>query len=97
MRTVPRTRGRKRLHCHQVLIKVVVHRLHGVVTAKIAAIGQIEAVEWEVGLTLLLAAIAELRYSPFYTYDLAFEALVDTLHRFQHIDTKLTMYWVNFR
>ena len=45
------------------------------------------------GLTLLLAAIivTEVRYSPFYTDDLALEALVDTLHRFQHIDTKLTM------
>ena len=82
------------------LIKVVVHRPHGVVAAKIAAIGQIEAVKWDVGLTsgltLLLAAIAEVRYSPFYTYDLAFEALVDTLQRFQHIVTKLTMYWVKF-
>ena len=64
------------------------------------AIGQIEAVKWDVGLTsgltLLLAAIAEVRYSPFYTYDLAFEALVDTLQTFQHIVTKLTMYWVKF-
>ena len=48
------------------------------------------------GLTLILAAIAEVRYSPFYTYDLAFEALVDTLHKFQHIATKLAMYWVKF-
>ena len=34
--------------------------------------GQIEAVEWDVGLTLgltfLLAAIAEVRYSPFYCH-----------------------------
>ena len=37
-----------------------------------------------------------MRYSPFYTYDLSFEALVDTLHRLQHIVTKLTMYWVKF-
>ena len=48
------------------------------------------------GLTLLLATIAEVRYSPFYTYDFAFAALVDTLHIFQHIGTKLTMYWVKF-
>ena len=33
------------------LIKVGVHRPHGVVAAKIAAIGQIEAVKWDVGLT----------------------------------------------
>ena len=82
------------------LIKAVVHRPHGVVAAKIAAIGQTEAVKWDVGLTsgltLLLAAIAEVRYSPFFTYDLAFEALVDTPHTFQHIVTKLTMYWVKF-
>ena len=50
------------------------------------------------GMWDLLATIAEVRYSPFYTYvytyacDLAFEALVDTLHRFQHIITKLMMY-----
>ena len=37
-----------------------------------------------------------MRYSPFCTYDLAFEALVDMLHRFQHIVTKLKMYWVKF-
>ena len=75
------------------LIKVVVHRPHSVAAAKITAIGQIQAVKWEVGLTsgltLLLAAIAEVQYSLFYTYDLAFEALVATLHRFQHIATKL--------
>ena len=44
----------------------IVHRLHGVVAAKIAAIGHIEAAKWDVGLTsgltLLLAAIAEVRY-----------------------------------
>ena len=46
------------------LIKAVVHRPHGVVAAKIAAIGRIEAVKWDVGLTsgltLLLAAFAEI-------------------------------------
>ena len=47
-------------------------------------------------LALLLAVIAEVKHSPFYNYDLAFEALVDTLQRFQHIVTKLTMYWVKF-
>ena len=82
------------------LIKVVVHHPHGVVAAKIAAFGQIEAAKWDAGLTsgltLLLAAIAEARYSLFYTYDLAFEALVDMLHRFQHIVTQLTLYWVKF-
>ena len=61
------------------------HRPHGVVAAKIAAIGQIEAVKWDVGLTseltLLLAAIAEVRYSPFYTCGLAFETLAVTKER----------------
>ena len=69
--------------------------------AKIAAIGKSdsfsEAAKWDVGLTLgltlFLAAIAEVRYSPFYTYDLAFEVL----HRLQHIVTKLTLYCVKFR
>ena len=31
------------------------------------------------GVTQLLSLLTEVRYSPFYTYDLAFEALVDTL------------------
>ena len=87
-------------HAIAHLIKVVVHCPHGVVAAKIAAIGQIEAVKWDVGLTsvitLLLTPIAEARYSPFYTYALAFEALVDALQKFQHMVTKLTMYWVTF-
>ena len=45
------------------LIKVVVHCPHGMVAAKIAAIGKVEAVKWDVGLTsgltLLLAVITE--------------------------------------
>ena len=67
LRTVTRTQLRNRL-----LVTVVVHRPHGLTMAKIAAIGQIGAVKWDLGLkwglTLLLPAIAEVRYSPFYTY-----------------------------
>ena len=35
----------------------------------------------------------------FYTksYDLAFEALVDTLQRFQHIVTRISMFWLKFQ
>ena len=92
------------MHAIGHFTKVVVHHqiLHayGMVAATIAAIGQIEAVKWDVGLTsgltLLLVAIAQVLNSPFYTYDLAFEALVDMLQRFQHSITKLMMYWVKF-
>ena len=38
-----------------------------------------------------------MRYSPFYTYDLVCEALVDTLQRFQHIVTKTSMFWLKFQ
>ena len=49
------------------------------------------------GGTQLLTALAEVRYSPFYTYDLVFEALVDTLQRFHHIVTKISMFWLHFQ
>ena len=90
-------------HAIAQLIKAVVHHPHGVVAANIAAIGQIEAVKWGCGmwdsrrvshsLLVRLQRCGARRSTP---YDLAFEALVDTLRRFQHIVTKLTLYWVKF-
>ena len=65
----------------------VVHRPHAVMAAaaRIAAVGNAGVIKWESdtglakGVTQLLSSLAEVRYSPFYTYDLAFEALVDTV------------------
>ena len=58
-----------------------------VMAARIAAVGNAGVFEWDTGLakgvTQLLSSLTEVRYSPFYTYDLAFEALVDTLQRHQ--------------
>ena len=69
--------------------------------ARIAAVGNAEVIKWDTGLTKgvtqLLSSLAEVRYSPFYAYDLAFEALVDTLQRFQHIVTKISMFWLKFQ
>ena len=71
-----------------LLIKAVVHRPHAVMAARIAAVGNAEVAKWDTGstkeVTQLLSAVTEVRRSPVYTYDLAFEALVDTLQRFQH-------------
>ena len=84
-----------------LLIKAVVHRPHAVMAARIAAVGNVEVVKWDTGLTKgvtqLLSLLTEVRYSPFYTYDLAFEAVVDTLQRFQHIVTKISMFWLKFQ
>ena len=84
-----------------LLIKAVVHRPHAVMAAGIAAVGNVEVVKWDTGLTKgvtqLLSSLTEVRYSPFYTYDLAFEALVGTLQRFQHIVTKISMFWLKFQ
>ena len=70
-----------------LLIKAVVHRPHAVMAAIIAAVGNVEVVkrdtEMAKGVARLLSAVTEVRYSPFYTYDLTFEALVGTLQRFQ--------------
>ena len=51
------------------------------------------------GVTQLLSALnlTEVRYLPFYTYDLTFEALVDTLQRLQHIVIKILMFWLKFQ
>ena len=49
------------------------------------------------GVTQLLSSLTEVRYSPFYTYNLAFEALGDNLQRFQHIVTKISMFWLEFQ
>ena len=91
---------RKRLHTSSRWLCTVRMAWWRPLPATIAAIGKIEAVKWGVGLltgvTIVLAAIAEVRHLPFYTYDLAFEALLDTLQKCQHIVTKLTMYWVKF-
>ena len=69
--------------------------------ARIAAVGNVEVSKWDTGLskgvTQLLSSLTEVRYSPFYAYDLAFEALVDTLQRFQHIVTKISMFWLKFQ
>ena len=84
-----------------LLIKAVVHRPHAVMAARIAAVGNVEMAKWETGLTKgvtqLLTLLTEVIYSPFYTCDLAFEALVDTLQRFQHIVTKISMFWLKFQ
>ena len=87
-----------------LLIKAVVHWPHAAMAAGIAAVGNIEVVKWNTGLskgvTQLLAAataLTEARHSPFYTYDLAFEALLDTLQRFQHIVTKISMFRLKFQ
>ena len=84
-----------------LLIKAVVHRPHAVIAARIAAVGNVEMAKWDTwltkGVTQLLSLLTEVRYSPFYTYDLAFEAVVDTLQRFQHIVTKISMFWLKFQ
>ena len=70
---------------------------------RIAAVGNAEIAKWDTGLTKgatrLLSRLTEVRCSPFYTYDLVFEALVDTraLQRFQHIVTKVSMFWLKFQ
>ena len=84
-----------------LLIKAVVHQPHAVMAAITAAVGNVEVVKWDTGLTKgatqLLTSLTEVRCSPFYTYDLAFEALVDTLQRFQHIVTTISMFWLKFQ
>ena len=69
--------------------------------ARTAAVGNAEMAKWDTGLakgvTQLLSLLTEVRYSPFYTYDPSFEALVDTLQRFQHIVTKISMFWLKFQ
>ena len=54
-----------------LLIKAVVHRPHAVMAARIAAVGNVEVVKWDTGLTKgvtqLLSLLTEVRYSPFYT------------------------------
>ena len=84
-----------------LLIKAVVCCPHAVMAARIAAVGNAEMVKWDTGLTKgvtqLLSLLTEVRYSPFYTHDLALEALVDTLQRFQHIVTKISMFWLKFQ
>ena len=83
-----------------MLIKAVVHRPHVVMAARIAAEGNVEVAKWDAGLitgaTQRLSVVTEVIYSPFYIYDLAFEALVDTLQRFQHIISKMSMFWLTF-
>ena len=86
-----------------LLIKAVVHRPHAVMAARIAAVSNAEVAKWDTGLTKgvtqLLSLLTKVKYSPFYTksYDLAFEAVVDTLQRFQHIVTKISMFWLKFQ
>ena len=82
-------------------IKAVVHRPHAVMAARFAAVSNVVIVKLDTGLTKgvtpLLPLLAEVSYSPFYTYDLAFEAVVVTLQRFQHIVTRFSMFWLKFQ
>ena len=81
-----------------LLIKAAIHHPQAVLAARNAVVGNVEMVNWDTGLTKgvpqLLSLLTEVRYSPFYTYDLAFQALVDTLQRFQHIVTRISMFWL---
>ena len=64
---------------------IVVHRPHAVMAARIAAVSNIKShpvghiVDQGSHSAPVSFNLAEVRYSPFYTYNLAFEALVDTL------------------
>ena len=54
-----------------LLIKAVVHHPHEVMAARVAAVGSVEVVKWDTGLTKgvtqLLSLLTEVRDSPFYT------------------------------
>ena len=79
------------------LLGRVVNRSHRVTSTRIEEMTKINDIKWasglSAGLTVFAAAMQEVMYTIYFTYDLAMETLVDLLYRFQPMVHRLMLFW----